>query len=48
MATFSELFLGREWKAKQRLVLCKSNVKLLTPVAMMDNLVEKVDVCPLN
>ena len=35
-------------KAKQRLVLRVTNVKLLTTVAMVDNLAEKVDECPLN
>ena len=36
-------------KVKQRLVLrVTTNVKLLTTAAMVDNLAEKFDKCPLN
>ena len=50
MAAFSELSFAAR-KAKQRLVQCttsNSTIKLLTTAAMVDNLAEKVDECPLN
>ena len=49
-AAFSKLSFAVRWqgRAKQRLVLQVTTLKLLTTAAMVDNLAEKVDECPLK
>jgi len=48
VAMFSELSFAVRWQASTTSNSNESNVKLLTTAAMVDNLAEKVDECPLN
>ena len=52
VAMFSELSLAIHWRGRlSRDYIVRwvtANIKLLTSAAMVDNLAEKVDECPLN
>ena len=49
VAMFSELSLAVRWRGRPlRITALVCNVKLLTLAAIVDNLAEKVDECPIG